>query len=252
MKKIIALMALLSSINCFAQLDYKVFSLYRTFPSAFSVVGQIGYSIPFYKNSDVVFGYVRPSLELQTSGVVNTAIAKLDFNPISFVNLYVGTAHSNRNYEKFDDIDCETYVCTSKINRTLYGARVALAYADFYYIAALKYYDTSLEGSFTANYVETLGTLLHSSKNSMYTETQHVLGYTVNDKLEFGYLGFFNKVKSSDMTSQMHLLFGRKKFWEDKWEATVGAGIFKTSYEATRGTIMGILTWAPEKGLPLF
>lgn len=251
MKILIALMGIFFTFSLQAQLDYKALTLYRTYPSSFTVNGVVGYSIPFYKQSDIVFGYVRPSVELQTSGVVNSGILKLDFNPISFVNFYVGVSHHNRNYEKFDTFDCEEVVCSSKLNRKLYGGRIALAYKKLNYVLALKYYDTTIEGEYKGEYVETLGYLLHEGKRSVFMQTEHILAVKLNDELTLGYLGFLGTMRNNKQNTQMHLLFGKKEIW-DNWNYTIGLGVFNNRDDAKIGTFLGMLTWAPEKGLPLF
>ena len=235
-----------------AQLDLKTRVLYRTFPGAFSVQAKAGYSIPIYKMDDeVMFGYIRPELALQSSGVVNTAMAKIDFNPISFVNFYVGKSITNRDYEEFDTFDCSTLICTSKVDRTIYGARMVAKHGSFFYLIGLKYFSNKLEDSLSGDYVDEIATLVHTGRKSILRQSEHIFGYNVNEDLTLGYLGVLSKMRNNDQESAMHLLFGNYKF-KPKWDATVGAGIFNTRFDANVGTIFTMVSWTPEKGLPLF
>lgn len=251
-KRLILSLLLFFSTASFAQVDYKVQNLVRTYPTAFFVKGDVGYSLPIYgKGEKVLFGYVRASASYQTAAVVNTGKIQLDFNPISILNFYYGKSYTDRNYENLSNFDCTTLACTAKIKRDHYGMRLALKYKSILYMGLLNFNNSELDEKVKRDFADELSSLVNTGTKSVLVQHQHLIGHQLDDKWMVGYLGQFNKMRNNEQTSTMNLGIVKYTF-NDKWEMIGGLGAFRTRVQKTNATALTLLTWKPEKGLPLF
>jgi hypothetical protein len=252
MKNWIYILIFLIPNICYSQMDYKAENLVRTFPTAFYVKGSVGYSIPLYgKGEKVIFGYVRPSLTLQTAAVVNMGRAQIDFNPISILNFYYAKSYTKRNFEKLSNFDCSDIICSADIKRDHYGFRLALKYKTIYYSGALNYNVGELNQTTKGNWADELSSLVNTGARSVLVQQLHIIGHELNEKFSMGYLGLYNKMNNSQQKSTMHIGFG-KYIFNDQWDIISGMGVFKTRVQKSNLTALSLLTWRPEKGLPLF
>ena len=235
-----------------AQLDYKAENLVRVFPTAFYIKGTAGYSIPFYGAGEkVLFGYIRPSLTLQSAAVVNMARAQIDFNPISILNFYYAKSYTIRNFENLSNFDCTNIICSADIKRDHYGFRVALKYRSFYYSGALNYNIGELDQATKEDWADELSSLVNTGSRSILVQQLHILGHELSKKLSLGYLGLYNKMNNNNQKSLMHIGFG-KYIFNDEWTIIAGMGVFETRFQSKNLTAISLLTWASERGLPLF
>jgi hypothetical protein len=252
MKKSLLLFCCLGALNCFAQVDYNVKGVVRSFPQAFLTRGELGYSFELYrKNPTFLFGYIRPVGTFKSSIFVNSSSVKLDFNPISFLNFYVGKSITYRRYEEFDTFDCRTLACSGNIERKIYGVRLALKHKKLFSLLALKYFDSDYSGIASKDYIDEIGTLVHSGQKSIMRQGQVILGFKWNEKLSLGALILHSQLKNNSQSSQMSLLFGRYQLTK-KWQLMLGSGVFETRFDALVGSTLAVVSWTPQKGLPLF
>ena len=87
---LLCLFLLTLNFNSFAQIDYKVGNAARTYPTALSFKGELGYAQKIWGDTKGInYGYVRPSLTAQTSAVVNYVHTRLEFYPISFFGINI-------------------------------------------------------------------------------------------------------------------------------------------------------------------
>jgi hypothetical protein len=236
----------------FSQLDYKVENLIRTFPIAFYLKANMGYSIPIYgKGEKVLFGYIRPSASFQTAAIVNTGRVQLDFNPISIMNFYFGKSLTKRNFENLSNFDCDSIICSADIKRDHYGMRVALKYKSIYYSGALNYNVGELDQVTKGDWADELSSLVNTGSKSIMVQQLHIIGHALDEKFSVGYLGLYNKMNNNRQSSSMHIAFGKYVF-NNQWDIIAGSGIFKTRIQKKNLTALSLLTWKPKKGLPLF
>lgn len=250
--KVLILLTMLLPLSIKAQWDFSATQLYRSFPSGFYINATGGYSFPLWKIDDkVLFGYLRPSVTGQTSFVVNSAEAKLDFNPISFLNLFYGKSHTDRNYDELDTFECGVVVCDTILKREFYGARLALGAGPLVLLSKVQWYRTRLDEHHTTEFADELSSLISSPGNDTLFQKQLLLGFKFSPKFMLGYLGMVNEMRNTQQTSKMQILTGLYHF-NNEWNLLAGPGIFTTRTDADVFTILTLLTWRPAKGLPLF
>jgi hypothetical protein len=76
-------------------------------------------------SKDVLFGLIRPSLGLSTSGVINVAKAELEFFPISFIGITAGRQYIHSNFE-FPFFNCEAVTCKGEFERNYVEGKMIL------------------------------------------------------------------------------------------------------------------------------
>src|SRR5690606_27276984 len=137
MKKKLLLSVLLLGLSSLvhAKLDYSSANLIRSFPVGLFTSGTVGYGFKLWDKTDVnpaLYGYVRPSATIQTSGVVNQVRGQIDFAPVAFTNFYAGTALVNRDYSELDTFDCQAVICRAKMIRQYVGFKMAMKVKSFF------------------------------------------------------------------------------------------------------------------------
>lgn len=233
----------MTSLPVKAEWDFKLEQLFRSFPTGFYIKSNLGYSKKFWKgNKPFLYGYIRPALNLQTSAVVNVVNPHLDFNPISFVNLYTGASYTNRNISKISNFDCEQVSCRGKLSRTYYGARVALALKKFVLVAGVKRTSVHFKTASNLSFADELSSTIASPSNDLLTQKTLMFGYKLSDDLMLAYMGQFNSMKNTKQKSKMHLMLARYGISKD-WELTAGPGVFETRAESNVLTVLSLLTW---------
>ncbi len=96
----------------------------RNYPLGASVSGTVGYGYELWRSSsesggpEWKYGYIRPSVKLQSSGVVNGATAEVEVFPISIFGFALGQNLSGRNLKPSDDFDCLTTHCGGRLQRS--------------------------------------------------------------------------------------------------------------------------------------
>lgn len=99
-----------------------------------------GYNLVWWgkkeRKSDVLYGLIRPSLNLSTSGVINSVKGELEFFPISFLGVSVGRQIVHSNYE-FPFFNCDVVLCKGEYQRNFIEGKMALGAGGW--ITTLQY-----------------------------------------------------------------------------------------------------------------
>lgn len=242
--RLLLLLIFISAGPAKASWDFKAEQLFRSFPTGFYLKANGGYSLKFWKSkSDFLYGYVRPSLQVQTSAVVNVVNPHLDFNPISFVNLFAGYSYTNRNLSEISNFNCEDVICRGKLKRKYYGSRIALTFKKFLLLTGVRWTRVHLQNPLlTKGFADELSSTIASPGNDLLTQKTLIFGYQFTEKLLVGYLGQFNHMRNLDQDSKMHILLNRYSIAKN-WEISAGPGIFETRTGAKNLTVLSLLNW---------
>lgn len=226
-----------------ADWDLKFEQLARSYPTGFYIKSNIGYSKNFWeKDKKALYGYGRIAAEAQTSFVVNTASLIVDFNPISFVNLFGGISKTNRNISDISSFSCELVTCRGKLNRSYYGYRIALGAGEFFLMGEMKFTNIELTTGNNKLFVDELSSTLGSPNKDRLEQQTLVLGYS-----KIMTLSQFNKMSNTKQKSQMHYLLYRWQF-KKSWELKVGPGVFKSRVSDRHFSVISLLTWNFKEG----
>jgi len=88
-------------------------------------------------SKDVLYGLIRPSLNVSSSAVINSTKAELEFFPISFLGLSVGRQYIHSNYE-FPFFDCDQVECKGTYERNWFEAKMALGHGGWVVVGNYK------------------------------------------------------------------------------------------------------------------
>ncbi|MBT3586601.1 MAG: hypothetical protein HN509_16955 [Halobacteriovoraceae bacterium] len=226
-------------------------NIIRSYPTAFALQSKAGYGLPIWGKggSGPLYGYLRPSLQLQTSGVINSFGGQFDFFPISFLGAYGGSRRVYRNASELQSFDCTLLVCKSTVGHQYLGAKMALALGPLFLVGDLRVTRLDVKDKSRA-FADETSTLIGSNGADTLRSFTTVLGFKVNESLKFGVLGVHNKMLHTPGETTMAILFGQKSFGE--WEWLVGPGLFRGREKDRHLTVFSLLKWVPQKGLPLF
>lgn len=236
-----------------AMIDYSADTLVRSFPLGGYVKGLFGKSFLLWKKKHpkipIFYGFIRPSLGLKSSAIVNGAIAQIDIYPISILGLYTGKELVLRNTTKLDTFDCDTTLCNGQINRDYWGFRMAIGYKDFFFVSDYKQNVLEVKDS-TKMFADEITTLLGSPGRDVGSTHIMMLGHKINNKIQVGLLNMSNKMYHSKNKSQMSMAI--VQFKRNKWSYTLGSGIFNTREDQNVFSILGLFQWKGKKGHLLF
>lgn len=100
-----------------------------------------GYNLVFWgnrnKKSDVLYGLIRPSINLSSSGVINSVKGELEFFPISFLGVAWGRQIIHSNYE-FPFFNCDEVLCKGEFQRNYVEGKMALGAGGWVAVANYK------------------------------------------------------------------------------------------------------------------
>lgn len=105
------------------------------------VYAESGYNLVWWgekkSRKDVLYGLIRPSLALSSSGVINSGKAEIEFFPISFLGFSAGKQFIHSNYE-FPFFNCDEVVCKGMYERNFVEAKMALGAGGWVAVAHYK------------------------------------------------------------------------------------------------------------------
>lgn len=254
MKKKLLLSVLLLGLSSLshAKLDYSSANLIRSYPVGLFASGTVGYGFKVWDKTDLnpaLYGYVRPSFTLQSSGVVNQARAQVDFAPVAFTNFYAGTVLVNRDYNDLDTFNCANVICRAKMVRQYVGFKMAMKVKSVFMMTDHRFERVRVSEK-RGTFAEEMGTLLGKDSDDVLRVNQLVVGYEINEKWATGGLIVANAMEKFVNSSRMQIGFVQHK--REKWTLMGGAGTFHTRTNSDAFTMMFLLNWHGEKGLTLF
>ncbi|MBH47352.1 MAG: hypothetical protein CME71_04185 [Halobacteriovorax sp.] len=249
--KILILLCLFPAL-AWSKLDYSSQNLLRTYPMGLFASGTVGYSFKTWDKSDVnpaLYGYVRPSATIQTSGPVNQVRAQLDIAPVAFANFYGGTAIVNRDYNDLDTFNCDTVICRAKMFRQYVGFKMALKFKSIFLVTDHRFERVKVSEK-RGVFAEEMGTLLGAGSDDVLRVNQLIVGVDLNEKWSAGGMVVANAMEKFTNSSRMQLGFVRRQL--GKWNILAGAGTFHTRTNSDVFTTLFLFQWSGERGLTLF
>lgn len=86
---------------------------------------------------DVLYGLIRPSLAVSTSGVINSIKGEVEIFPISFLGLGVGHQIINSNFD-FPFFDCDKVTCQGEFTRDFVESKMVLGFKGWVLLGNYK------------------------------------------------------------------------------------------------------------------
>lgn len=133
---------LLSSLTLWAKFDLNYGLQGRTLPGlGAELYADSGYGQLLWGKKetpqDFLYGLVRPSVGVSTSGVINSAKAELELFPISILGFAVGRQYMNSNFE-FPFLDCDAVTCKGEYQRNYVETKMVLGYKGWIVLGNYK------------------------------------------------------------------------------------------------------------------
>tara|TARA_Y100000780_G_C13695881_1_gene422323 strand:+ start:23519 stop:24346 length:828 start_codon:yes stop_codon:yes gene_type:complete len=252
-----------------SDLRYEAFA--RPYPLGGYARVDAGYSFKYWgktsssSNQDALkpsplYGMIRPHVQFQTSGVLNSAKAFLDFHPISFWSLYVGREYTYRSAKNLDTFNCETTSCdTGAFKRNHWGSMLAMKFKKIFYMGRFQWQTTILDENPFPTFAEEQGTLLGRGKRDTLFYQTHILGVELNEAQSLAILYKRNRIRSTDQNTTMAMLLYRHQFVDPfnpskgrNLGLSLGPGFFSTRQSTTHPSFIVSLIYNWKKGLTLF
>jgi hypothetical protein len=233
--------------------DYQIDSVFRSFPVGGYFNANAGVSKEIWGNQEEkpLYGFVRAGGNLRTSGIINGAMAELQFFPISFLGAFAGYEKVYRNPFALDTFDCSLVHCQGNAVRKSYGLKGALAVKGYFTLFNLSTNLQEMEKSASdRRFADEVGTLEGSQGKDRRNTLSLIVGKNLNDSTKAGLVFLKHKMKGTSQDTLFRLLILQKTIKTIDW--TLGLGTFQTRYD--QNVISGIvqLKYFPSKGLQLF
>ncbi|MEK6607992.1 MAG: hypothetical protein AABZ30_10055 [Myxococcota bacterium] len=214
----------------------------RLLPAAAAGYARAGYGKLLWgarRPGDFRYGYVRPTLTLQTSAVVNRVDAAVAVHPISFVGLAAGHMGSLRLIDT-RDVDCDAVACRGLLGTSYLAGHLALGAGRFFAggdgrLAWMRAPDAARP------FVDEVSVLVGDSGGDRMLSGEAFAGARLTPRWRAGALFAVESMLAAGGDSDAETLFAAAR--AGAWRFTVGAGAYRsTAYE--RGfTAYVVVSW---------
>lgn len=236
-------------------LDYLVKAGGQTYPLGGLITGQAGYGIKLWEGAPPdegpqwKYGYLRPTIELQTAGTVNRASAGLEIFPISILGISGGYGLSQRALSYVQDFDCAQVMCNETLSYSYLQANLMGGYQDYIFSVMGRYEKFTASESIKPFYEEMSYLIAQPDHDDLRT-LDVFAGYKLSDRWTTGVRGIYQEFIFTQNNSSSMFAVGR--YTEGFWQGTLGLGQFKSSHQDSRFSAILSVSYNGIKGIGLF
>ncbi len=193
-----------------------------------------------------MYGYIRPKVQADISGLINGAAVELQIFPISIFGVTFGSQYIDRHIKKTAYFDCDLVNCENELNRDYWKINLALSYSGF--VSLLQYQKDRYQIRDDNQLFMEYSSLLLLSKDQLNLEKKIAfLGHEITDQLTLGLLEFYQELGPKKAEAQF--LTGMYKY-EDK-KIFAGIGTSGSDYTEKYIALFVKLTWVLDLTLSL-
>lgn len=254
MQKIFMALFVISSSAVCGEWDYNAGFGYRSEPlgvaaNATAGFGQTLWDIRGQSNAPsgfekIMFGYVRPQLRVQTSGVVNSFDSRLEIFPISIFGLSLGHNSSFRQID-FEGVPCETVTCRGQINRSYLQMQMVGGVSQFVLVGLLRFESLEGEAKGRAQFYDEASSLLASQSGDTLSNIDAALLFKPTDSINFGVLHSRYRFQGSNQKADLNSLIYSHKAGVYQYQA--GLGVYNSSITPKNSpTFFVSMKWIPK------
>lgn len=224
--------------------DYSAGFGARSLPFGAAARADAGYNALFWGDpapGEFRYGFFRPRVMIQSSGLVSRAEAALAVHPISFVSLQAGAWHSQR-FTTFDTIDCTSVDCKGSLSAGFLSASAAVAYGSLFASGSFRWNAISHSSSTgtDAPFAEEGSALVGTPGSDHLSSAQLIVGGG-SEQWKGGILFSREKMTAAGNFNRTQALFVQRK--QKAWTYSAGVGAYESS-TAPRGlTVFGAIHW---------
>jgi hypothetical protein len=233
--------------------DWNLGAGLRTLPFGGAVSGTLGYNWLLWgtpKRGEIMYGFIRPALRIQTSAITNRFEAQLNIHPISFFQLQAGHFQTLRLIDS-TTVNCSTYACRGWLGGTFLKAE-ALVGVDKVVGGASLRWQAYLAGATNyagAPFYDESIALVGNGAGERVTEVTAWSAWRFSDLVMVGAYYSANVMGDSSQNDRHVSLFGRYKM--EPWTFTLGAGQYQSTLQGPGLTIYGMVQYMGQEGLEL-
>ena len=230
--------------------DYSVAVGGRTMPLGAAVSGQLGYGYLLWgekREGDFRYGYLRPALRLQTSGVVNRAEVSLAIHPISFFGFVLGHSQGVRYTDPYT-VDCATAACRGGLQSTFGKARLVLGH-DRFFAGGSSRVDYYVPSRRDRPFADETSSLVGKQGGDRLLTFDAFAGVWITPELAAGVLYRAERMIGTGFSNNHESAFARWK--RGAWGVAAGAGLYQSSTQSRSPTVYGAIEWTGSPSIEL-
>lgn len=212
----------LSPCYSLASLELKVSGGLRTEPSGAALNFDTSYKISLWGEGDFQ-GYLRPLGRLGVTGVMEGAI---EFYPLSFFGIRVGSGMTERYYD-IPSLPCDELICRGRIFRDYYTLYFMFGFKDWFMTSSYGEERLSLNNYSKPMGVET-GPLMGAFGRDILSYYNIKVGYNISES--FRALVSFGASWMKNTKTDLNYSYGIFQWMLDPWTLFGGAGVFKSTH----------------------
>lgn len=210
--------------------DYSYAAGVRSLPLGLSAWGELGYNHLLWGDSpsasNPFYGYVRPKVSLQSSGIVNRADVGIDlafWAPLVFEVTYAWDHRSG----DFSEFDCAQLQCRGLVRRAKVAAKLSAGYGDYFLLWDSLMEQVKAPLSVTQDVGDQYWSLRAASAQDLMLSTELTLGRKLSDQWSAGVVGARSRFQNTGENSTSAMAFA--SFKRASLRYFIGAGMYESS-----------------------
>ena len=238
------------ALSAQANWDYLVGGAARLRPLGAAFYGQLGYGELLWgepKPGDFRYGYFRPLLKLQTSGVVTRSDLEFQIYPISFFGIEMWQSESFRLTD-ISTIDCLQSSCQGVLSRTYMRARLFGGYGPFFLGGSTQWASLRVSSS-GLSLADESSVLVGAEGGDQLLSHEAFAGVKVTDRESVGLYLYTDRMATTGNHADHESLYLRVA--RGAWTYTAGAGLYQSSTQARGMTFYGVIVWTGRSSIEL-
>ncbi len=232
MTKFLIILGFFLCAQAFAQANGKVDLSLRTKPLQYNGVGTIAYDGLIWgqgEKTNPMYGFYRVGAKL---GGSPTAAAFLQVAPVAPVVFEIQKSTTYR-FIKTSAVNCDTFECLHKVDRTDYSLRIGGAYEKFILLTRFTLRDIETEKGTKPVFLELEAFNVTPDHDYRYFESSVTAGYKLDDIKTAGILYVGGEITGSRNRFTAGYGFYSHRF--EQFSVTGALGYYDNSYDKFRG-----------------
>jgi hypothetical protein len=248
---IVTLAGLSFTNSSHADFDFNIEGFSRTLPLAGFAEVQLGYDSLLWGSAgaaEVLYGYLRPYVELDTGGTYNSGLVGVEVFPISFLGIKAGQEWI-QNDTKSISFHCSKYSCAGTSTRAFVESSLSVGFSGWFLLAGGRWEKWHEKTTSNGDFLDLSSGLAATSTGDSQLVLHGVTGFQTSAEWSvIADMHFYKMVT--------HAGISRFFFLGPRWKQdTVTVAFGPTYYSSTEqdGGFGGFiwLTWTPYPSLAL-
>ncbi len=234
--------------------DYSVAMGARSFPFGGAVIGEVGYGKIIWDRTQepnapqFLFSFIRPSLRVSTSGIVQRFEPKIEFYPIAPLGISVGYLGQMRLADTGVGYACTTEVCRGYVGTPYMKMRAIFGAGPWFALGSLRvgFVTAAAAGPF----VDEITNLRAEAGGDWLGSANITTGVRLGERWIVGADLSWEQMRTAASSNDAQTLFA--KFSLGRWSALAGTGAYRDTQNGRGFTAYALLQWTGISQVGLF